>query len=303
MVHADLIDAFNDCVDRLHAGQSLDECLRQYPHYADTLRTMLQTSAAVRRAEPELSAAARSRMRSRVMQAIPSVTPHARVRRSRLQNLTLLAAVLGMVLFAGALIVLLDREDEPVLQPVPLTATNTATVTPSSTPAPTFTATSSATAAPAVRATSVPTPTPRPTQTPTPALPPTVTETVTPAPCELAVEASSVNMRSGPGTGYSVVDYAFAGDVFPVVAQHTNGSWFEVEHAGGTVWIAASVGSLRGACDTLPVSTQTYRDGASGGDDTGAGVGGTGDDDSDDDNDDDSGGDDDDDNDDDDDDD
>jgi hypothetical protein len=49
MAELDLTNVFNDCVDRLAQGQSIDECLRRYPQYASTLRPMLETSLLVQR--------------------------------------------------------------------------------------------------------------------------------------------------------------------------------------------------------------------------------------------------------------
>ncbi len=253
MAHLDLIDAFNDCVDRLHAGQSLEECLRLYPHYAAELRPMLQTAQAVRRAEPDLSAAARARMRAQVLGAAPFVTGR-RASRSRVRGVTLLAAALVMVLFAGVLITLLNRDDDPALQPVPsASATPAATDTPGLTPTPAATQT----LAPSPTASATSGITASPANTPTPA--PSATHT--PETCTIQVTPSSVNLRAGPGTGYSVVDYAFAGDVLPVVARHTSGLWYAVEAGSETLWIAASVGDLRGACDAVPVSDEPYREG------------------------------------------
>ena len=72
MVSNNLIDAFDDCIDRLRAGQSMEACLRLYPQYAAQLRLMLEAALAVRRASPEGSAAARARVRARAGNAPPA---------------------------------------------------------------------------------------------------------------------------------------------------------------------------------------------------------------------------------------
>ncbi len=44
---ANLTDAFNDCIDRLNAGDSIENCLHDYPEHAERLRQLLQTSALI----------------------------------------------------------------------------------------------------------------------------------------------------------------------------------------------------------------------------------------------------------------
>jgi hypothetical protein len=75
--------------------------------------------------------------------------------------------------------------------------------------------------------------------------------------CEFGVENSSVNLRSGPGTGSPVAGYGFEHDRYPVVATHESGDWLQVQHpALGSVWVAVSVGELRGGCGGLPTTGQ-----------------------------------------------
>lgn len=49
MAELDLTNVFNDCIDRLTQGQSVDECLRRYPQYALSLRPMLEAGLLVQR--------------------------------------------------------------------------------------------------------------------------------------------------------------------------------------------------------------------------------------------------------------
>ncbi len=76
MVDQDLLTAFNDCLDRLAGGQSVDDCLRRYPQYARALRPMLEAGLAVRRARASTveTSEAQARVRQRVAQAARDVT-------------------------------------------------------------------------------------------------------------------------------------------------------------------------------------------------------------------------------------
>ena len=53
-----------------------------------------------------------------------------------------------------------------------------------------------------------------------------------------AVATSNVNVRSGPGTGYSVVDSLRRGE--PVDVQQCRGSWCYVEKRGPDGWVSAN---------------------------------------------------------------
>lgn len=77
MVDRDLIDAFNECIDLLAAGQSIDDCLRRYPQYADVLRPMLEAGLLARRAQvsPTETADAQARGRARFQDALRKPAP------------------------------------------------------------------------------------------------------------------------------------------------------------------------------------------------------------------------------------
>ena len=49
MAELDITNAFNDCVDRIAQGQSIDDCLRRYPQFTSTLRPMLEAGLLVQR--------------------------------------------------------------------------------------------------------------------------------------------------------------------------------------------------------------------------------------------------------------
>ncbi len=53
-----------------------------------------------------------------------------------------------------------------------------------------------------------------------------------------AVANSVVNVRSGPGTGYGIVDALFAGEEVDVVT--CSGSWCKIRHPGPDGWVSKS---------------------------------------------------------------
>ena len=72
MVEQALINAFNDCINRIARGQTISECLRPYPHFANQLRPMLEASNLVKRAQlPNVETMeAQDRVRFRFEQAL-----------------------------------------------------------------------------------------------------------------------------------------------------------------------------------------------------------------------------------------
>jgi hypothetical protein len=265
MAHPDLIDAFNACIDCLHAGGQLEDCLRAYPYYADSLRPMLEVGLRVQRANPSAAPGARARTRARVMQAVARAAPTRRLS-TTLQRFGLAAASLLIVVVVALLIQRIDRSPSGDVQ---------ITALPSLTTMPTATATASPTAT--ATATASPTATPSPTASPTMTQTNTATLTLLPTqqplapaptlqPCQFTVQSSSVNLRSGPGTGYGVVGYGYNGEVYPVLARHMSNQWFTISAAGESVWIAANVGSLTGECSDLEISNEPLLEGALTGD-------------------------------------
>jgi uncharacterized membrane protein YgcG len=255
MASYDVFDAFNDCLDRLNTGQSLDDCLRAHPQHADRLRPLLETAILVRRAQPAVPPGAKMRVRQQVLGAAPRSSPL--LLNFTPPGLALAVASVLVVGFVVAMLLLASRDRDPALrvEPVP-TDTPTATVT--LTPSPTVTVTPSATITPTV------TPTASPTATPTPSPTPTATSSPSPTPspaaaCTFAVTPASINLRSGPGTGYSIVGYGYAGETFTVTARHTGGEWLQIRLAERDAWVAASLGALSGDCATLPSSALPLR--------------------------------------------
>ncbi|GAB4442102.1 MAG: hypothetical protein Kow00120_10900 [Anaerolineae bacterium] len=174
MAEQRLLDAFDECIDRLAAGASIDDCLRAYPQLAPALRAMLEAGLQVRRANPHPLevARARSRVRARLEDHL---APPRQTHPWWLGQLTWVSLLVVAAVAVGVILTTL-RQDEmaggasatPTATP---TATQTTTATPSATPTGTETSTPtpSVTASPAMTATgtSTPTGTPSPTRTPT----------------------------------------------------------------------------------------------------------------------------------------
>ena len=81
--------------------------------------------------------------------------------------------------------------------------------------------------------------------------------------CNAAVIASSANLRSGPGTGYSVLGYAYRGESYPVGGQNQENNWIVVGTAdGSSAWLARSTVQTQGACATLTVFDTPTQDAA-----------------------------------------
>ena len=246
MHEPDMITAFDECVERILAGEPVERVLQDYPTLAGVLRPMLEVTLGVRRSAPTVPVAAKARVGARVLQAADRLG-YVRQPRPALPRLTWAAAVLVVVLFAGLLSVWLRREPENAGAPSP---TWGVTVTAIGTPDVTLSATASLTA------------TPTPTASPTVAL------------CEFVVTVTSANLRSGPGTGYAVIGTAPQGERLRVLAQDASGTWYEVVRVDPPLeaWISASVGTLEGACTDLPVSDLPLLSG-SGGDSGSSGSG------------------------------
>ncbi|MCA9915288.1 MAG: SH3 domain-containing protein [Anaerolineae bacterium] len=95
----------------------------------------------------------------------------------------------------------------------------------------------------------------------TPAASPTQDVATAGEPCTATVSASSVNLRSGPGTGYSVLGYGYRGESYQVGGQNTEGSWIVIgTGAGDSAWVARSAAQMQGSCQALTVFDIPYRE-------------------------------------------
>jgi hypothetical protein len=109
---------------------------------------------------------------------------------------------------------------------------------------------------PMVTWTPIPTPTNAPTATPSAT--PTVVWTSTPTKMlpQAMVVVSALNVRSGPGVEYPVIDVASAGKVFDVVGTIPCRNWLQVITAdGGFGWISNKPAyiSVFGSMDSIPL--------------------------------------------------
>lgn len=71
---------------------------------------------------------------------------------------------------------------------------------------------------------------------------------------------SRLNVRSGPSTGYAIVDKAISGDLLPVIGRNAAGDWVQVQlpTAQGSAdngWVATRYLALSGTLDAVPVVT------------------------------------------------
>ena len=78
--------------------------------------------------------------------------------------------------------------------------------------------------------------------------------------CVTTVNVASVNLRSGPGTGYTVLDYGFRNEQYPVGGMTPDGSWLVVGDGTSSAWMSTTTGTLSGNCGDLTVYNVAYRD-------------------------------------------
>ncbi len=87
---------------------------------------------------------------------------------------------------------------------------------------------------------------------------PAATEDVAPPPADseqicTVSSGGTVNLRSGPGTGFSILGQLIPGNALPATGRLADVSWYTVALNGLTAWVFSEVISLNGACDGLPV--------------------------------------------------
>lgn len=69
-----------------------------------------------------------------------------------------------------------------------------------------------------------------------------------------ATANGAVNVRRGPGTGFSVMAYLHAGEVVPILGISTDGGWWYIKSSNGEGWVAASTVTASNT-DNVPVQT------------------------------------------------
>jgi uncharacterized protein YraI len=96
---------------------------------------------------------------------------------------------------------------------------------------------------------------------PAPKTPPAVTSGAATAATTLPAMVASetrLNVRSGPGTGYSVISTVAPDAALTATARNAVGDWIRVQQAalpGGFGWVSASFIELKGDAGALPVAT------------------------------------------------
>ena len=179
MAQQSLIDAFDDCLSRMGAGETLDDCLLRYPAYANQLRPLLETSLAVR--QIRVPQAELLQDQALVWEQVMNTLPAAVQRRRRGFPLGLLAAaVLLLALIMGTWFFLTRPKGTPEEQVI--TPAATVTVLPTLNPTTTVTLMPSATTTVTLMPTATTTVTLMPSATPTATITPSPTLTRTPLP-------------------------------------------------------------------------------------------------------------------------
>lgn len=79
--------------------------------------------------------------------------------------------------------------------------------------------------------------------------------------CAAVVAVSSTNLRSGPGTGYTVIGYGYRNQVFDVGGRNTEDNWVLIAlESGASAWVSRSTVQTEGACTTLTTFNIPLRD-------------------------------------------
>ncbi len=180
----DITDIFEDCVNRITSGQSIDQCLRAYPAYADILQPLLEAGQYVTELQiPEAEWIVDQEL------VWEQIQRQQRRKRPPFLLFILMLAILG--LFTAVYIIAAPPNspstgtgiNQPVAQTETSTPTGTPTTTSSASPSPTettsLTPTASATDTAAPTATSTFTDTPTATHSATYTHTPTATASVT----------------------------------------------------------------------------------------------------------------------------
>ena len=70
----------------------------------------------------------------------------------------------------------------------------------------------------------------------------------------VTVAVDALNLRQGPGTGYTIVDVLRSGDSATVTGRDAAGTWYQVKLADGrTGWVNGSFVQLSGDATGVPV--------------------------------------------------
>ena len=69
--------------------------------------------------------------------------------------------------------------------------------------------------------------------------------------CTATVKIASANVRSGPGTAYSILGSVAHNNALPVGGINREGGWLLVQTPAGPAWVAMSTVSQAGSCGAL----------------------------------------------------
>ncbi len=79
--------------------------------------------------------------------------------------------------------------------------------------------------------------------------------------CTATVTVSSINMRSGPGTGYTVLNYGYRNQTFVVGGHNPENNWLLVAlEDGSTAWVSRTTAQMSGDCSGLTTFNIPFRD-------------------------------------------
>lgn len=216
----DITDIFEDCVNRIASGQSIDHCLRAYPAYADILQPLLEAGQYVTELQiPEAELIADQELVwGQIQRQLPKrLMQRQRRRRPPFLLFVLILAIVG--LFAALYIVTarpnLIAQETGINQPFAQTETATATVTPTETATAPSSPTQTTTFTPTATATDTPTPTNTATVTDTPTATNSATHTHPPT------ATASVTHSATPTATHSPTTTSTATNTATVTPSHT----------------------------------------------------------------------------------
>ncbi|MFN8528890.1 MAG: SH3 domain-containing protein [Anaerolineae bacterium] len=79
--------------------------------------------------------------------------------------------------------------------------------------------------------------------------------------CTATVAVSSTNLRSGPGTGYTVLGYGYRSEIYNVGGHNAEDNWLLVARQDGTTaWVSRSTAQTSGDCAALTTFNIPTRD-------------------------------------------
>jgi hypothetical protein len=286
MAARNVIELFEDCLQRMEAGQSVDDCLSLYPQHAALLRPMLETGQAVSALQIPAAEMLQDQewVWADLQRRLPVLMPAPR-KRPNFGGLLLAAALMLAVTVAISYLGSTVREEESVVLTVPalLTAFDndpmpTAAISETSVQPATETLSASATVSPTatltrtLTATLTRTPTATLTRTPTATLTRTPTATLTRTPTRTPAPRNTVIATAtfAPGCGAPLTEQDAINRVLQV---YPNTSIVEIEQqikfGDMLVWEVKTSHDLEinvsVACGTI-ISIETGESGDSGDD-------------------------------------